>query len=305
MTQTVLITGAHGFLGRHAARHFAQQGWQVVGMGHGDYTTEQALAWGIHTWIAGDICPETLARVPAPPDAVVHCAGGASVGQSLAAPLRDFERTVHTCVAVLEYVREHAPQARIAYPSSAAVYGGTKAAHIAEDTPAHPISPYGLHKEMAEVCCRDYAEQHGLAVCLVRFFSLYGSGLRKQLLFDACQKAQAGAFEFFGSGQEERDYLHVTDAARLLFLAVQAASPACPVVNGGSGRGLSTREVLTALAHCWGENLAPRFNGTVKQGDPQRLVADISGITAWGFAPSVDFQSGLRDYVAWFKQGQP
>jgi UDP-glucose 4-epimerase len=305
MRQTVLITGAHGFLGRHTARHFAQEGWRVIGMGHGDFTPEQALAWGIGTWIPGDVGPETLALVPTPPDAVVHCAGGASVGQSLAAPLLDFERTVHTCVAVLEYVREHAPKARFVYPSSAAIYGATEAFPITEDTPAHPISPYGLHKEMAEVCCRDYAEQHGLAVCLVRFFSLYGSGLRKQLLYDACKKAQAGAFEFFGSGQEERDYLHVTDAARLMLLAVQAASSACPVINGASGRGMSTSEVLTALAGCWGEGLAPRFNGVVKPGDPQRLVADTSKAAALGFTPLVDFQSGLRGYVAWFKQGQP
>ena len=113
--------------------------------------------------------------------------------------------------------------------------------------PLAPLSPYGLHKCLAEDLCRFYAAYWKLPIAVIRFFSLYGEGLRKQLLWDACKKLHGDAFIFEGTGNEERDWLHVEDAVRLIALAGEHASSLCPIVNGGSGAARSVRSVLEAL----------------------------------------------------------
>ncbi|MEI9964328.1 MAG: SDR family oxidoreductase [Caulobacteraceae bacterium] len=80
------------------------------------------------------------------PEVIIHTAGGASVGASLADPAGDQERTVGSLVETLDFLRRDCPAARLVYPSSAAVYGAGHAGPIAEDAPLAPISPYGEHK---------------------------------------------------------------------------------------------------------------------------------------------------------------
>ena len=121
------------------------------------------------------------------------------------------------------------------------MYGNADALPIAESTPINPISPYGVHKQIAEELIRSYAHHFSLSVAIVRFFSLYGPGLRKQLLWDACTKIEKGDFDFYGTGHEVRDWLHVQDAARLLLTLPSHASSDAVIVNGGN-RGREPRE---------------------------------------------------------------
>lgn len=308
MKKLVVVTGAAGFLGRHAARHLAASGFRVAGIGHGDFAGGSFREWGMETWESADVRLDTLEALSdagGEISAIVHCAGSGTVGFSLENPRGDFRRTVGTTVDVLEFARRRAPAVRVVYPSSAAVYGTAGEQPLTEDAPLNPISPYGLHKRMAEDACRCFAGRWGVPAAVVRFFSLYGEGLRKQLLWDACRKARDGAFRFFGSGEERRDWLHVADAARLLHLAMERADPACPVVNGGTGTGVSVREVLVRLGGHWRPALAPDFSGAAKAGDPCHLVADVRRAAAWGFAPGVDIGTGLADYLRWFRSEFP
>ena len=138
------------------------------------------------------------------------------------------------------------------------------------------------------------------SIC-VRLFSVCGPGLRKQLFWDACVKAAQGEFSFYGTGRELRDWLHVEDAARLLGMAIDHASPACPVTNGGSGTGISVRTALEILGRNWNGSMTPAFSGEERRGDPSSFVADASRVKEWGFLPSIPLDAALRDYVEWFK----
>jgi UDP-glucose 4-epimerase len=125
--------------------------------------------------------------------------------------------------------------------------------------------------------------------------------LKKQLLWDACRKAMRDDFSFFGSGTEERDWLHVNDAAHLLLLAAEYASPSVPVINGGTGQGVCIKEMLSMLGRAWFPAMTPLFTGQVRTGDPDRLVADISRLREWGFAPRISLEQGIQEYVRWFQ----
>lgn len=299
---TVWVTGAYGFLGRHVAQHYASKGWKVVGLGRGLWTQREAEQWGVTEWFGGDLTPSMLDEVTGTPDVVVHCAGGASVGRSQQNPEKDFRDTVETTVSLLHHLRLKAPEARLVLPSSAAVYGDTSSREIGEEASANPVSPYGVHKKAAEDACREQAATHGTQAVIIRFFSVYGPGLAKQLLFDACRKARDGEFSFFGTGDESRDFLHVSDAVGLIEVATKHASAGCPVVNGGTGRGVSVREIVSSIAKHWQPAPLPEFNGEVRSGDPKHLVAKMDKAHSWGFHPSVDLQTGIDGYVAWFRE---
>lgn len=300
MTKQAIVTGAFGFLGRHVAKQLAVAGWKVNGIGHGYWKRDEYKRWGITEWNDSDITIDALIRFAEQPDAILHCAGSGSVGFSLNHPYQDFQRTVATTLAVLEFGRVHAPDARIVYPSSAGVYGHVQKLPILETDPLCPTSPYGVHKRMAEELCSSYARHFDLQTSIVRLFSVYGIGLRKQLLWDAAQKITRGENEFFGTGEEVRDWLHVDDAAKLLIKAIEHASHKCPVVNGGAGTGTSVREALSCLFESFNGG-KPVFTGMSRAGDPPGYVADISSALAWDWQPTIAFKDGLRDYAEWFK----
>ncbi|TDA81588.1 SDR family oxidoreductase, partial [Halomonas marinisediminis] len=80
----------------------------------------------------------------------------------------------------------------------------------------NPMSPYGFSKLSAELLAQEYSQCFGVNSISVRPFSLYGPGLKKQLLWDACNKFSKGIGEFFGTGEEVRDWLHVEDASSMI-----------------------------------------------------------------------------------------
>jgi UDP-glucose 4-epimerase len=297
---TILVTGASGFLGRHVSRVAAMDGHQVIGMGHGDWTEDTWRQWGLSAWHELDVTVASLLAHAQTPDILVHCAGSSSVGFSFENPAQDFERAVVTTLDVLEYLRTCAPGTALVYPSSAAVYGRAAALPIVEASPLAPISPYGVHKMIAENLCQSYGRTFGMRIAIVRIFSAYGVELRKQLLWDASRKALAGDFRFAGTGQETRDWVNAEDVARLLLIAGAHAGSEAPIVNGASGTEVANRSILETLFEALGAKREPEFIGGGRSGDPERYAGDPSRATAWGWAPQRPWEDGVREYARWF-----
>jgi UDP-glucose 4-epimerase len=298
-----LVTGAFGFIGRNIARALSDQGYKVIGLGHGNWSRPEWEAWGIEKWHTCDITEESLLTYANDPDLIVHCAGSGSVGFSMTHPLQDFQRTVETTLSVLEFMRLHSTSCRLVYPSSVAVYGAIKSLPISETASLSPISPYGFHKKIAEDLCCSYARNFGLPIVIVRMFSIYGRPLRKQLLWDACRKVSHREITFSGSGLEKRDWLHIHDAADLLLQASKHASPEPAIINGASGIGVTVREILEKIFSCFDLIKDPIFSSEIRPGDPPEYVGDIERARAWGWKPKIRLDEGIEDYVRWFRDG--
>ena len=303
MRESALVTGAYGFVGRHVARALAARGAHVIGIGRGSWGRDEWRRWGLAEWRTADVTVETLAAYAGEPDQVFHCAGSGSVAFSMKHPNQDWQRTVESTLAVLEYLRMQRPEARLVIPSSAGVYGAAARMPISTDDVLRPVSPYGVHKKIAEELCRSYAQHFGVCSALVRLFSVYGIGIRKQLLWDACSKLSQGVVTFAGTGMETRDWLHVEDAAQLMILAAQHSSVACPVVNGGVGQAVPIREVVELIAARLGIAVLPTFSGELRAGDPTNYQADVSGALAWGWNPQRNRENEMNAYVDWFVDG--
>ena len=299
---TVLVTGANGFLGRHACRVAAMHGHHVVGMGHGDWAEETWRQWGISVWHELDVTLASLVAHAGKPDVLIHCAGSSSVGFSFENPAQDFERTVVTTLDVLEFLRTCSPETKLVYPSSAAVYGRAKILPIREESLLAPISPYGVHKRIAEDLCSSYSASFGLPVAIIRIFSAYGVELRKQLLWDACRKALLGDCRFGGTGHETRDWVNVEDVARLLLIAADHAAQDGMIVNCASGDEVAVESILAVLFEALGTGRQPEFTGSTRPGDPERYVGDPSRAAALGWAPGRAWQEGVREYARWYRR---
>jgi UDP-glucose 4-epimerase len=297
----VVVTGAYGFLGRHVARFFSENGYMVTGLGHGTWSHSEWQRWGLSEWHSCNITIDSLnAYVQQQPDVIVHCAGSGSVAGSLTHPMQDFERTVLTTLNLLEYLRLHSPTTALIYPSSAAVYGNAESLPILESFPRLPISPYGVHKMITEDLIRSYARQFSIPAAIVRYFSLYGSGLKKQLLWDTCRKIDKGDFEFYGTGNEIRDWLHIKDAVSLIFFLSYQDLQKPLIVNGGSGKGTTTQVIIKTILQKMNLSITPHFSGIPRPGDPLGYIADVTSTRKLGWKSNITIESGIDEYVQWY-----
>ena len=291
------VTGAAGFLGGAVAAALVRGGWRVAG-----FDITPGWAGGCAHWITGEVQREALTRAAAEvgtPEFVFHAAGGSSVGASVADPQADFARTVLSLRETLAFLKQQASAARLIYPSSAAVYGAAATAPLAESAPPAPISPYGRHKLQAEA----EIAASGVQAVILRFFSLYGPGLRKQLLWDLARRlaAKPARLELSGTGEEQRDFLHIDDAVRLVGLATGFEVQGAPIIlNGGRGQAVSVRQAAETLARALGSEAAIGFSGETRAGDPAALVADISETRRLGFEAKAAFEDGVQTFARWF-----
>jgi UDP-glucose 4-epimerase len=244
-------------------------------------------------WSGGEIDAARLDGLThdARPDAILHLAGGSSVGPSLVDPDLDYQRTVASTQRLLDWMRRGAPDAALVLASSAAVYGDAAAVPIGEQALPSPVSPYGKHKLLMEVAARD----SGFKAASVRLFSVYGPGLRKQLVWELCDRLGRGARELKldGTGAETRDWLHIEDAAAMLVDAIPLAQPEAPVFNGCTGTAVSVRDTARAILDGFGVQATLNFSGETRPGDPVHLVGDPAEAAARGLKARVPAIAGL------------
>ena len=303
--QVAWVTGARGFIGRRLAVYLRDQGLLVCGIGHGHLPAEMWQQAGLSHWSNSEIGAEALDQLVADhgtADFIFHLAGGSTVGASLQAPFEDFTRTTNTTARLLEWLRNNSPQSKLVVASSAAVYGDTGGLAAEESRPAMPVSPYGYHKLMMEQLCQEYAQVFGLQSAVLRLFSVYGEGLRKQLLWDCGVKLMSArdSIDLGGTGEELRDWVHVDDAVAMLDKVVRLASVACPVFNGGTGTGVRVRDIVTLLAQSLRRPKRIEFSQIRRRGDPLALVADATRIETAGHRCDVTLNVGVQRYADWF-----
>lgn len=300
----VLITGAYGFLGRYTTKKFKQEGCHVTAMGHGKWYEDEYSIWGIDVWVESTITFETLINMNRKFDVIVHCGGSGSVGYSESNPYEDFQKSVQSTLSILEYIRLRCPSCRFIYPSSVSVQGNLPDKPINEKQISNPISPYGFHKKIAEELCLSYNINFKINIGIIRFFSIYGDGLKKQLLYDACKKidnCEGKEVIFWGSGSETRDWIHVEDAISLIYKMSEKIQ-GLDIINGGSGIRIEIAEVLDLIRSQFQSDVKIEFNNEVRLGDPKYFWADLSRSIEYDWRPKKRLDEGIASYVKYFKK---
>lgn len=302
MRKTALITGGFGFLGRATARAFKSRGYRVIGIGHGLRTGNESRSLGFDEWLTADVTMPGLLTMKEGFDVIAHCAGNGSVGYAQTNPFQDFGKTIESSVELLEYIRLNHPDALLIYPSSAGVYGAKDDSPIEESAGLDPISTYGHHKKIVEELCENYSISYGVRIALIRFFSIYGPGLTKQLLWDASLRLSGEKADaiFWGTGEETRDWINIDDATALI-LKISERNDRFSIFNGASGDRVTVRAVLEMLREELGVEARIQFNGAVREGDPRYYHADVTKLRNIDWVATVPLADGIRRYADWFK----
>lgn len=296
----IMITGVTGFIGRALAIEGVEKGYSIFGIGSdsGNGQMPAGLAGGAAMRLPDDGLVKLVEDFE--PEIVFHCAGSALPAKSLREPGDDFDSSVPVVQGVLEALRLGAPAAHLVCLSSAAVYGNPASLPISEDDALAPLSPYGFHKWMGELLCREYAVVFGIRSTSARIFSAYGPGLQKQLIWDAIGKLQ-GRDEavFLGSGEETRDFIFIDDLVEALYCVAENKSSGHEVLNVATGAEVRIAEVVATVARHLGiDSSRWSFSGEAARGIPSNWRADVSRLRALGFEPRCSFDEGVRRTVA-------
>ena len=236
MSRVALVTGAHGFAGRHLVERLAAEGYEVVGPGSEDLDLRDAA--------------RTRAFVAdAAPASVFHLAALASVGKSWEAPERALLENQEMALNLLEAVRASAPGARVLLAGSGEVYGPPDELPVTEDAPLRPQSPYAVAKAAADLLGALYAEAWALHVVRARAFNHAGPGQSDDYVVGTITRQIAAAEAageqelvlLTGNAESGRDFTDVRDVVAAYVLAVEAPAGA---YNVASGRAVTVRELV-------------------------------------------------------------
>lgn len=298
--KSVLITGVAGFIGRYVARHFSDQGWLVIGI---DNSPPENVP-------LANLSAYQRLQLPDPainsllynnsPQVCIHCAGRASVGLSMTEPSADFHSNMVVTFELLNALRLNAPECRFIFLSSAAVYGNPELLPVSEKQFCSPLSPYGFHKLQSEQLCLEFAKVYNLPTASLRIFSAYGPGLRRQVLWDICQKAiSQSSLILQGTGKESRDFIHALDIAKALNVVAESAPMQGEVYNLGTGREVYIEQLAQLILDSLELNYPLQFDGVVPVGTPLNWQADVSKLYSLGFTASVPLERGIKTFANW------
>jgi UDP-glucose 4-epimerase len=295
----VLIVGVSGFLGGYIAKLCNSGGLRVIGT---DLPLSPPETLRLATYIPIGTQARGIGSVveAIKPDICFHAAGRSSVASSFTETKADFTSGPVLTFELLSAIREHAPECRIVFLSSAAVYGNPISLPVGEQAPTAPISPYGFHKLQCESLCKEFSVAFGLKTASARIFSAYGEGLQRQVLWDICRRLIAGGdLSMRGTGEETRDFIHATDIAFGLEAILERAPMEGEVYNLATGREVSIRALALLAAEALGVKTKPIFDGSVSAGDPLKWRADMSALSDLGFRPTIGLEAGVASYAQW------
>lgn len=299
-----LVTGGGGFIGAHLVRALVRRGEQVRVLDNGSSGGRQRLMDVLADveWIDGDVRDDGLvSRSCRGVEVVLHYAAIASVPVSVEAPALTHATNATGTLNILSAARD-AEVRRVIFASSSAVYGEAEGSGehgaLSEDVPAAPCSPYGAQKLAGEAYCHVWQRTFGLETVVLRYFNVYGPGQRDgtdgAVVPRFLRAALAGEpVTIFGDGEQSRDFVYVGDVVEVNLCAITAGAAVGRVLNVGTGRSVTVRELVHALERVVGHPLAQRY-ADPRVGDIRRSVADITALRdTMGFVPSVPLAEGL------------
>lgn len=290
----ILITGAKGFIGSHLGNRLTQLGYEVVGVDNLSHYSENPISFKYVAMTFQQYIHQSDLHEY---DAIYHLAAHINVDESLQAPEVYMQNNAMGTIALLERARKVGYKGKIIFASSAEVYGTAVREMMDEDHPLDPLSPYAVAKLAAEQMCKLYTELYGMNVQVIRNFNTFGEyqngGMYGGVIAKFKKQAQSGEpITVYGSGEQMRDYMHISQAVSGYILALTTKLPT--IINFGSGKPIKIIDIANHIAN--------RFAGHVvhtapRAGEVMRLQADITRAMRYGYKVETDFWKHLDAYL--------
>ncbi|OIO72252.1 MAG: NAD-dependent epimerase [Zetaproteobacteria bacterium CG_4_9_14_3_um_filter_49_83] len=299
----VLVLGGNGFIGSHVVDHLLLAGHQVRVFDRSPEHYREPLANVDYQFGQfNDIhrIDEALRDV----GAVFHLISTTVPGTSNLDPVADVECNLVGTLQLLEQMRKQSIRRILYLSSGGTVYGNPEISPVPENHSLDPISSYGVVKVAVEKYLYMYQQLYGFQPLVLRPSNLYGprqgnTGVQG-LIGTLLAKMLAGEMlDIWGDGSIIRDYLHVSDLARLSVCALQ--SETCGVFNAGSGRGFSVNDIVTQIRSLTENDLIVNYSEG-RPYDVKEVVLDITRtMRAFDWRPEESLSEGIKDQFLWLK----
>ncbi len=305
-----LVTGAAGFLGSHLCEALLAKRHEVIGLDCfipyyprdiKEQNLEAARSHDRYRFVEMDLRTDSLHDEVRGADVVFHLAAMPGLMKSWS----DFE-LYSTCNTLgtqrlLDAVRdEKTPQ--LIYVSTSSVYG--REATGPEDSVLRPFSPYGITKLSAEQLCHAYADNFGVPVTILRYFSVYGPRQRPDMAYNILIRSllNGDPFVMFGDGEQTRSNTYYTDCVTATLLAYEKRKVSIgETFNVGGGEIVSLNQVLQILRELIGRDIEVEHKPP-RPGDQKHTAADISKAKRLlGYNPTTRVKDGLAKQIEWQK----
>lgn len=273
----ILVTGGTGYIGSHTCVELLNNGYEIVVIDNFSNSKKDVvekikeITKKDFTFYEGDVCdPDLLDKVFTENkiDAVIHFAGYKAVGESVSKPLKYYHNNLESTISLLEAMTKYNCK-KIAFSSSATVYGKPKTLPIKEDFPLSTTNPYGTTKLMIEEILRDvYKSDNTWSIAILRYFNPIGaheSGLIGENPNDIPNNLmpyivkvatkELEVLSVFGNdydthdGTGVRDYIHVVDLAKGHIKAIEKVmkDQGLDSYNLGTGIGYSVLDLVNTF----------------------------------------------------------
>ena len=328
----ILVTGAAGFIGYHAALALLQRGDTVVGIDNlNDYydvslkqsRLDQLAPHSDFSFIRADLADrDAMARIFAEhrPQRVVHLGAQAGVRYSIENPDAYVQSNVVGTLNVLEGCRRHEVD-HLVLASTSSVYGANTRMPFSEgDNVDHPVSLYAATKKSTELMAHTYAHLYRVPVTGLRFFTVYGPWYRPDMaLFKFTKAILAGQpIDVFNEGKHARDFTYIDDTVGGILAALDRPATPDPdwsgdhpdpatssapyrLYNIGNNNPVELMDLIATLERALGKTAIKRFL-PMQPGDALRTYANIDRLVSdVGYRPSTPIDVGIEKFVAWYR----
>lgn len=314
--QTILVTGAAGFVGWKTAQLLLEEGNQVIGLDNmNDYYDVRLKEFRLDdlgknsrfTFYRGDIEDlNTLARIFGDHDfdAIINLAARAGVRYSIENPRVYMATNANGTLNLLELMREREIK-KMVLASTSSLYAG-QAMPFHEDLPVNtPISPYAASKKAAELIAYTYHYLFGMDISVLRYFTVYGPAGRPDMSPFRFVKwiDDEHPVELFGDGTQSRDFTYIDDIARGTVLALKELGYA--IINLGGGKNpYSINYMIERIEHYLGKRAKIDYK-PFHPADMKETWADIGKAgQLLGWQPETGFDEGLKRTVDWHEENR-
>lgn len=310
----VLVTGGTGFIGTHFVKELLRQGAMVRIPIH---TRPLIVNHQAIEKVSADLTnPKDCLRVCQGVDYVVHAAGAvAAAGVTVTNPMSAIAANLILTVRVLEAAWLQGAKRILIFSSGTTAYPAVDYPIKEEEmwnAPPHQVYfGYGWMRRYLELLGEFVTSKSEMGVALCRPTAVYGRHddfnpktchVVPALIRRAVEKENP--FVVWGTGEDIRDFLHVSDLVRGCLLLLEKHAM-CDPVNIGYGKTFTIKEIVRIILKAAGHETAKvEFDATKPSTIPVRMVDTTKAKEILGFEPRLTLEEGLIDTVNWYKESQ-
>ncbi len=312
----LLVTGGAGFIGSNFVRRIADGTYSGISslivldkLTYAGLQINLASAEGFpgYRFVQGDICDsELVSSLISEVDAVINFAAESHVDRSISSSTDFVQTNIVGVQILLDAIKSSGRKIRFLQISTDEVYGSIKAGSWTEESPLLPNSPYSASKAGGELLARAYHRTHGLDILITRCSNNYGPNHFPEKLIPLfiTNLIEGKKVPVYGDGRNVRDWLHVDDHCQGIIKALKNGKSG-EVYNIGGGQELSNLEITDLIVKSMSaDSTSIEYVEDRKGHDFRYSVNSEKAKKELGYEPKIDFGTGLRETINWYKNNE-